>query len=116
MIRSDRTDPDPTVDDVVRMLHGDDYWHHRVKRVLTEAGFQVASIEKEDVHPIWHLRMKRGAFPVERDNTLASRQVRRVLKRSGLNVRPDEFRVLRQDGDRLRCVFLLDLGVPGMLT
>src|SRR5512138_1212190 len=109
-------DPTPTMDAVLQMLHGDDYWHHRVKRVLTEAGFQVSSIEREEVHPIWHLRMKRGSFPVERDNTLASRQVRRVLKKSGLRVKPDEFRVLRQDGDRLRCVFLMNLGVPGVVA
>jgi hypothetical protein len=60
--------------------------------------------------------MKRGSFPVEKDNTQASRQVRQVLKKSGLKVKPDEFRVLRQDGDRLRCVFLMNLGAPGTVS
>jgi hypothetical protein len=68
-------------------------------------------VEREEAHPIWHLWLKRGSFPVDKDNTLASRQLRQVLKKPGLKVKPDEFWALRQDGDRLRRVFLLGLGV-----
>ncbi len=56
-------------------------------------------------------------FPVEKGNALASRQLRQMLKKSGLKVTPDEFVVLRQDGDRLRCVFLLfNWGAAGVVT
>ncbi|HEY5911357.1 MAG TPA: hypothetical protein VJA21_12210 [Verrucomicrobiae bacterium] len=119
MPRKQTVDPDfdPTMDRVIDMLHGDDlYYHQRVKRVLSQAGFKVSRVEREEVHPIWHLWLKRGSFPVEKDNALASRQVRQVLKKSGLKVKPDEFRVLRQDGDRLRCVFMFTWGAPGTLT
>jgi hypothetical protein len=44
------------------------------------------------------------------------RQIRKVLTKSGLKVKPDELQVLRQDGDRLHCVFLFSWGAPGVVT
>jgi hypothetical protein len=98
--QTDDPDLNPTMDDVSKMLHGDDlHWHSRVKRVLSEAGCQVGRVERQEVHPIWLLWMKRGSFQPNKNKIQASRQIRKVLKKSGLMVKPDELRVLAQRGD-----------------
>jgi len=117
MPRKQTDDLDPTMDNVIEMLHGDDlYWHNRLKRVLSAAGFGVRCIEREEAHPVWLAWLTRGSVDLPADNTLASRNIRRLLTKSGLKVKPDEFRVLRQDGDRLRCVFLFNWGAAGVVT
>jgi hypothetical protein len=101
---------------VFRMLQGDDYWHGRIKRVLVEAGFGFRRIEREEAHPIWIAWLTRGGFDLSTDNRIASRQIRRVLTKSGLKIKADELNVLEQRGDRLRCVFIFPRGAPGAVT
>jgi hypothetical protein len=36
-----------------------------------------------------------------------------VLRDGGIKVVRDEFNIIDRRGDKLRCVFLLDLGAPG---
>ena len=98
------------------MLDGDDYWQYRFRRVLSKAGFSVRCIEREEVHPIWVIRLKRGSFDLSVDNRVASRQIRRVLAKSGIKVRAGELNVIEQRGDRLRCVFILSCGRAGFLS
>jgi hypothetical protein len=37
-----------------------------------------------------------------------------VLRDGGIKVVRDEFNIIDRRGDKLRCVFLLDLGAPGV--
>ena len=47
------------------------------------------------------------------DKKTAIRQLRKVLRDGGIKVVRDEFNIIDRRGDKLRCVFLLDLGAPG---
>jgi hypothetical protein len=107
---------DASEERALQLLEDDLYWHHRLKRVLSAAGFGVRRIESEEAHPVWLAWLTRGSVDLPADNTLASRHIRRLLTKAGLKVKPDEFRVLRQDGDRLRCVFLFNWGAAGVVT
>ena len=48
------------------------------------------------------------------DKKTAIRQLRKVLRDGGIKIVRDEFNIIDRRGDRLRCVFLLDLGAPGV--
>jgi hypothetical protein len=109
-------DPEALLRRIHQMLDGDDYWLDRLRRVLSEAGFSVRCIEREEAHPIWVIRLKRGSFDLSVDNRVASRQIRRVLVKSGIKVRAGELNVIEQRGDRLRCVFILSCGRAGFLS
>ncbi|MDB6016341.1 MAG: hypothetical protein JWR19_830 [Pedosphaera sp.] len=98
------------------MLTGDDYWHHRIKRVLLESGFGVTRIEREEVHPIWSAWLTRGSFDLADDNKRAGRQIRQVLAKSGIPIRAGELTVLEQRAGRIHCVFIFSCGAAGVIT
>ena len=58
--------------------------------------------------------MTRERFDLSPDTKTAIRQLRKVLRDGGIKVVRDEFNIIDRRGDRLRCVFLLDLGAPGV--
>ena len=105
-----------TEDRVLQMLcgEGDPYWHGRIKRVLANAGIATRRIEREEAHPVWQAWLTRTSFDLAPDNKTAIKQLRTVLTEGGIKVLRDEFNIIDRRGDKLRCVFLLDLGAPGV--
>ena len=118
--RNHRPDPDAlgdyaaVKDRVFAMLHGDHYWHGRIKRIFAAVGIATRRIEQEEAHPIWQAWLTRERFDLSPDKKMAIRQLRKVLRDGGIKVVRDEFTILDRRGDKLRCVFLLDLGAPGV--
>jgi hypothetical protein len=53
-------------------------------------------------------------FDLAPDNKAAIKQLRKVLADGGIKVLRDEFNIIDRRGDKLRCVFLLDLGAAGV--
>jgi hypothetical protein len=105
-----------TEDRVLQMLHGegDPYWHGRIKSVLAKAGIATRRIEREEAHPVWQAWLTRMTFDLAPDNKAAIKQLRKVLADGGIKIVRDEFNIIDRRGDKLRCVFLLDLGAPGV--
>lgn len=90
------------------------YWHHRIKSAFAAAGFITHRLEREEVHPIWLAGLTRTTFDLALDNKMAIKQFRKVLAEGGIKIARDEFNIIDRRGDKLRCVFLLDLGTPGV--
>jgi hypothetical protein len=110
-------DAPPSQAQCVAMIpdEGELYWHGRIKRALAEAGFITRRLEREEVHPVWHAWLTRTTFNLAPDNDTAVKQLRKVLRLCGIKIDRDVFSINDRRGDRLRCVFLLDLGSPGVL-
>ena len=98
------------------MLHGENdlFWHGRIKRIFADVGIATRRIEQEEAHPVWQAWLTRERFDLSPDTKTAIRQLRKVLRDGGIKVVRDEFNIIDRRGDRLRCVFLLDLGAPGV--
>ena len=110
-------DPDAaSIECVVQMLHGqnDDFWHHRIKHLFAAAGIATRRVECEEAHPVWQVWLTRLSFDLSPDKKTAIRQLRRVLRDGNLKVVRDEFNIIDRRGDKLRCVFLLEMGAPGV--
>lgn len=103
-----------SIERVHQMLGDGPYWHDRIRRVLTVAGFAVRRLERQEPHPIWEVYLTRISFGLAADKTVASNQIRTVLVDGGLRVVRNEFNIVSRSGDALRCVFLLNLGTPGV--
>ena len=117
-----RTLPVEVLDDaskeiVDQMLHGknDHFWHHHIKRVFAAAGIATRRIERMAEHPIWQAWLTRETFDLSPDKKLAIRQLRKILCEGSLKVAHDEFSIIDRRGDKLRVVFMLDLGGGGIL-
>jgi hypothetical protein len=110
----DPGDYDAAKERVFAMLHGDDYWHRRIMCVLAAAGIATRRIERMEEHPIWQTWLTRESFDLSPDKKTAIRQLRKVLRDGGVKVVSDEFNIVDRRGDKLRCVFMLDLGAPGV--
>lgn len=97
------------------MLHGENdlFWQSRIKRIFAAVGIATRRIEREEAHPIWEAWLTRETFDLSPDRKKAIRQLRKVLRDAGIKVVNDEFNIIDRRGDKLRCVFLLDLGAPG---
>ena len=105
-------------DRVMQMLLGENdcYWHHRIQHLFAEAGIATRRIEQMEEHPIWQAWLTRETFALSPDKRTAIRQLRRVLRDGGIKVVRDQFNIIDRRGDKLRCVFILDLGAPGVLN
>ena len=95
--------------------HLDSYWHGRIQRIFADAGFVTRRLEREEAHPIWLAWLTRTTFDLSRDKKVAIKQLRKVLNQGGIKVLRDQFNIIDWRGDKLRCVFILDLGLPGVL-
>jgi len=104
------------INHVLETLTDGPYWHQRIKGILAAAGFAARRLEREEVHPIWQAWLTRATFDLSPDTKTAIKQLHQVLKDGGINIARDEFNIIDRRGDKLRCVFLLDLGVPGVLN
>ena len=98
------------------MLHGENdlFWQGRIKRIFAAVGIATRRIEREEAHPIWQAWLTRETFDLSPDKKTAIRQLRKVLRDGGIKVVRDEFNIIDRRGDKLRCVFMLDLGAPGV--
>jgi len=107
---------DASEDRVFQMLHGENdlFWHDRIKRIFAAAGIATRRIQQEEAHPVWQAWLTRERFDLSPDKKSAIRQLRKVLRDGGIKVVRDEFNIIDRRGDKLRCVFLLDLGAPGL--
>jgi hypothetical protein len=101
-------------DRVFQMLHGENdlFWHDRIKRIFAAVGIGTRRIQQEEAHPVWQAWLTRERFDLSADKKTAIRQLRKVLRDGGIKIVRDEFNIIDRRGDKLRCVFLLDLGVP----
>jgi hypothetical protein len=98
------------------MLHGDRYWHDRIRRVLAVAGFILRRIEQEETHPVWTMHLTRTSFDLAPDNQTAAKQIRKVLCKAGVKIRRNELSIITRSKDWIRCAFILELGAPGVLN
>ena len=107
---------DASTSRAIQMLHGENdlFWQGRIKRICAAAGIATRRIEREEAHPIWQAWLTRERFDLSPDKKTAIRQLRKVLRDGGIKVVRDEFNIIDRRGDKLRCVFLLDLGAPGV--
>jgi len=107
---------DASTSRVIQMLHGenDQFWQDRIKRIFAAVGIATRRIERMEEHPIWQAWLTRERFDLSPDKKTAIRQLRKVLRDGGIKVVRDEFNIIDRRGDKLRCVFLLDLGAPGV--
>jgi hypothetical protein len=62
---------------------------------------------------LWQAWLMRISFDLDSDKRIASKQIGKVLFKGGIKIVRDEFNIFDRRGDKLRCVFLLDLGAPG---
>lgn len=101
----------------IQLLHGEGnlYWHTRIRNLFADAGIATRRIEKMKEHPIWECWLTRQTFDLHADNQRAIRQLRKILRDGGLNVVRDQLNFIDRRGDKLRIVFMLDLGAPGIL-
>lgn len=98
------------------MLHGDHYWHARIRRILAAAGFVTRRIEQEETHPVWIMALTRKSFDLAADNLTAAKQIRKILCKGGVKVRRNELSIVSRSNDWIRCAFVLELGAPGVLS
>jgi hypothetical protein len=95
---------------------GDLYYHDRIKRILTEAGFTVWRLEREECHPVWVGWIRPGTGEIARDNRKASNQLRKIMTKAGLRIKPDELTVFDQRKNMIRFTFMFAYGCAGVLT
>lgn len=110
----DVNDPVVLMEHVYRVVEGDDYWHDRIKCALATAGFSATRLQREPEHPVWLAWLTRTTFDLSPDHKTAIRQLRKALVQGGIKVVRNEFTIIDRRGDKLRCVFVLDLGAPGI--
>jgi predicted ATP-grasp superfamily ATP-dependent carboligase len=89
--------------------------HERIKEALTEAGFNVRSIEKFPDHDYWEVKMKRATANHAPQYRLTNRQVRAILEKAGVNVAADEI-IIDQKRGRILCAILYAGGSVGVWT
>ena len=97
------------------MLHGENdcYWHHRIRTLFAEAGIATRRIQRMQEHAIWQCWLTRVSLDPNSVPKLAIRQLRKILRDGGLKVANGEFNIIDRRGDKLRVVFMLDIGSSG---
>lgn len=109
-------DPVAFKEQIFTMLHGDHYWHDRIRRILAAAGFVTRRIEQEETHPVWIMALTRKSFDLAADNQTAAKQIRKILCKGGVRIRRNELSIVSRSKDWIRCAFVLELGAPGVLS
>jgi hypothetical protein len=94
---------------MLEMLTGDLFFHHRIKEVLTAAGFDVLRVTRFDHHDLWELKLRIRDFDLSLEPQTAARQIRRVLKKGKLPIDRDAI-CIRQYRDRVTCAFNFEFG------
>jgi len=104
------------VQSVCDYLEGASFWHTHIQRVYAAAGFEARYVEREEVHPIWQVRLKRTTGELDADPKRARRQLLRILQQRQAGRSIKDFSLLDRRGDKLTVVFIWELGVPGILV
>ncbi len=113
----DVDDPVALMEHVCRAVEGGGYWHDRIRSVLTAAGLTITRIQREDEHPtVWLMWLTRTSLALDADKETAAKQIRKLLRKGGIKILPNELSVIDRRGDKLRCAFVLELGAPGVLN
>ena len=60
--------------------------HELFRDTLNGAGFQVRWIERFPFHPVFQASVRRGTFPLSRDNREAAGQLRQLLAQAGIRI------------------------------
>ncbi len=92
----------------------DGYWGERIRAACAKARFEVRRLEREPVHPsVWVAFLNVGNLQLMPDKKSSSKQIRQLLRKAGLGIRPGELTVLdhRRDG-RVKCAFVLGSQMP----
>lgn len=85
----------------------------RVSAAFADAGFSVQRIQREEFHQsVWNVWLIRESLGLPRDSHAASKELRQVLAKCGLKIRPGEITVLEQRGNKLRCAFIFGPDSP----
>jgi hypothetical protein len=113
-VPEDVDDPVALMEHVCSVVEGDDYWHDRIKCALATAGFITTRLQRETEHPVWLAWLTRTTFDLSPDKKTAIKQLRKILRDGNIKVVRDEFNIIDRRGDKLRCVFLLEKGAPGI--
>ncbi len=91
------------------------YYHCRLARFLTGAGFDIRRIERQDNHAdVWVIHMRRGFVPWGEEVETAKAYVHTFLRRQGVHYPKREINVSVR-GERLIVAFIWEAGTPGML-
>ncbi len=104
------------VQSVVDFLEGNSFWHTHIQRVYAAAGFEARYVEREEVHPIWQVRLKRTTGELDADPKRARRQLLQILQQHPAGRAIKDFSLLDRRGDKMTVVFIWELGVPGILA
>ncbi len=91
------------------------YYHCRLARFLTGAGFDIRRVERQDNHAdVWVVHMRRGFVPWGEEIETAKAYVQTFLRRQGIRYPKREI-VVSVRGDRIIVAFNWEAGTPVML-
>jgi hypothetical protein len=100
---------------VYKCMSDGSYHHDRFRRVFLAAGFEVRHVERDECHPVWKIKLVRGAFELSREHVEAARQIRRLLKANGFSVARNAVSVVL-NGDHVMCAFVSTAGGESVLS
>lgn len=104
-----------TIEHVLRMLTGDFYFHRRIHRALSQAGFSVEHLERGKGHRIWLGTVRAAGAELSRDTRLASRELRKVLNTCGFRIKAAELGVYERRKDLVSFSLIFPFGCIGAL-
>lgn len=105
----DVDDPVALMEHVCRAVEGGGYWHDRIRTVLAAAGLTITRIQREDEHPtVWLMWLTRTSMALDADKATAAKQIRKLLRKGGIQILSNELSVIDRRGDKLRCAFVLE--------
>jgi hypothetical protein len=90
---------------VFKCMSDGSFYHFRFRQVFLTAGFEVRHVERNECHPVWQIKLLRGAFGLSHQSVEAARQIGRLLKANGLPVERNAISVILS-GDRVTCSFV----------
>ncbi len=97
------------------ILEADDYWPQRVESAFAKGGFTVRLVEREEPHvSVWVAYLKADSVAMlAPDKKGVTKQLRKLLAKAGLKIRPGELTVLyRRPNGNVKCVFMLGRELP----
>ena len=90
---------------VFKCLSDGSYHHDHFRQVFVDAGFEVRHVERIECHPVWQVKLVRGAFELSRQSVEAARQIGRLLTANGIPVERNAISVIL-NGNRVTCSFV----------
>jgi hypothetical protein len=91
------------------------YVHKLLGKWLTQAGFQVKTIRRMDVHPVWEVRLGRGCVAQGYEVRAAFETICAVLSDHAVKHPEREVDVYARD-ERVQALFIFDQGTAGTLA